>query len=82
MTNIPVPALYYAFEDAGAYYVISEYVYGVSMSSLSDSEKKTVTKEIEIHLATLRSLKSKSLGGPPGIVIPPSSIPCDADDRK
>lgn len=74
VTNIPVPTLYCAFEDAGAYYLISEYVDGVSMSDLSGAQKETVTEEIEFHLATLRSLTSKNLGGPSGIVIPPYRV--------
>ncbi|KAH9216211.1 kinase-like domain-containing protein [Leptodontidium sp. 2 PMI_412] len=74
MTNIPVPTVYCDFEDDQAYYLITEYIQGVSMSELSDEQKATVFEEINERLTTVRNLKSKNIGGPSGIVIPPYRV--------
>jgi serine/threonine protein kinase len=74
VTNIPVPTVLCDFEDDGAYYLITEYVEGVGMSELSDEQKKSVCGELHQHLATLHTLKSKTLGGPSGLVIPPYRV--------
>ncbi|MCJ1255575.1 hypothetical protein MMC24_003392 [Lignoscripta atroalba] len=71
MTNIPVPTVFCAFEDDGAYYLITEYVQGVDMADLSEDQKVVVTKEIQLHLATMRELKSTAPGGPTGFICPP-----------
>ncbi|ROT37666.1 kinase-like protein [Sodiomyces alkalinus F11] len=73
-TNIPVPTVYCDFEDDEAYYLISEYVQGVSMSNLIESQKAVVREELQGHLATLRTLVSNRMGGPSGIVIPPYRV--------
>ncbi|KAG7135979.1 hypothetical protein HYQ45_006435 [Verticillium longisporum] len=70
-TDIPVPTVYCDFQDDEAYYLITEYVEGVSMSELSDDQKATVREELQIHLAKLRALRSNKIGGPSGLVIPP-----------
>lgn len=67
-TNIPVPTVY---EMDGSYILIMEYIEGVSMKELPEDQKKVVRAEIEQHLATLQELKSRRLGGPSGIVLPP-----------
>ncbi|KAI9747748.1 MAG: hypothetical protein M1835_001983 [Candelina submexicana] len=74
MTNIPVPTLYCDFEDDGAYYLVTEYVQGVGMADLKEEQKSTIMKEIEIHLATMQKLRSSSIGGPSGIVVPPYRV--------
>ncbi|KAB5536139.1 kinase-like domain-containing protein [Coniochaeta sp. 2T2.1] len=73
-TNIPVPTVYCDFEDEDAYYLVTEYVQGVSMSRLTEDQKAVVRKELQGHLATLQTLKSNRLGGPSGIVIPPYRV--------
>lgn len=73
-TNIPVPTVYCDFEDDDAYYIITSYVEGASMSSLPEQQKAVVQKELEIHLTTLRTLTSNRLGGPSGILIPPYRV--------
>lgn len=74
VTNIPVPKLYCDFEDNGAYYLITEYVEGVSLSDLDEDEKTVVCRELEEHLVTLHALKSQRIGGPSEIVIPPYRV--------
>jgi thiamine kinase-like enzyme len=74
MINIPVPTVYCDFEDDHAYYLITEYIQGVSMSELLKEQKTTVFKEINEHLTTLRKLKSRNIGRPSGIVIPPYRV--------
>lgn len=74
MTNIPVPTVCCEFEDDEAYYLITEYIEGVSMSDLTEVQKVTVTKEIKLHLETLQNLTSTSVGGPSGIIIPPYRV--------
>jgi tRNA A-37 threonylcarbamoyl transferase component Bud32 len=41
-TVIPVPTVYFDFEDDDAYYLITEYVEGVSMSRLTEDQKAAV----------------------------------------
>ncbi|KAL4951153.1 hypothetical protein BDW69DRAFT_186682 [Aspergillus filifer] len=70
-TDVPVPAIHAAFEVDESFCLITEYVDGVSMAGLTDAQKEFVTLELRKHLDTLHSLKSKRIGGPTGIVIPP-----------
>jgi hypothetical protein len=67
-TNIPVPKLYCCFEDDEAVYLVREYIEGVGMNELEAKKRKVVEKELEIHLGTMKKLKSKFWGGPSGIV--------------
>jgi len=73
-TNIPVPSLICDFQDDESYYVITEWVEGISMMDIPDKEKPRVNAEIKEHLKTLSNLKSKTLGGPTGIIIPPYRV--------
>lgn len=73
-TDIPVPRVLAHFMDDGAYYVITEHVDGPRMSELQEDQKIVVKAELERHLETLRSLKSDTLGGPAGIVVPPYRV--------
>lgn len=70
-TNIPVPRIYADFEDDGAYYLVTEYIDGVSMADLSEEKKLVVLQELDEHLETLHSLRSKTLGGASGLVVIP-----------
>ena len=70
-TSIPVPQVKAAFEDDEAFYLVTEYVDGVGMNELSDAQRVVVAKELEEHLNTLHNLRSRKLGGPTGIIIPP-----------
>jgi len=70
-TDIPVPALCDEFEDSGAYCLVTRYVEGVKMTDLTPEQKNIVMEEIEVHLASLQRLKSATIGGPSGLVIPP-----------
>ncbi|KAK3177353.1 hypothetical protein K4F52_009849 [Lecanicillium sp. MT-2017a] len=74
VSDIPVPTLYGSFEVDGAYFVVTEYIDGSSMSELSEDQKRVVQDEISQHLATLRQIKSNKTGGPSGIVLPPSRV--------
>lgn len=67
-TDIPVPKLHACFEDDGAVYLITEYIEGVAMTDLEPEKRKTVETELEVHIATLRSLQSNVWGGPSGLV--------------
>lgn len=73
-TTIPVPTVYCDFEDDDAYYLITEYIEGVNMASLSEDQKAIVHKELQGYLEELKSLKSSRAGGPSGIVIPPYRV--------
>ncbi|KAM3550468.1 hypothetical protein MY1884_008233 [Beauveria asiatica] len=70
-TDIPVPKLHACFEDDGAVYLITEYIDGVPMADLEPEKRKTVETELEVYIATFRSLQSNVWGGPSGLVIPP-----------
>ena len=73
-TDIPVPSLICDFQDDESHYLIMEWVEGVNMIDIPDEEKPQVYAEIKKHLATLRNLKSTTLGAPNGVVIPPYRV--------
>ena len=73
-TGIPVPSLICDFQDDESHYVITEWVEGIGMDDIPNEEKPRVHAEIKAHLTTLHNLKSKTLGGPTGIVIPPHRV--------
>lgn len=78
-TEIPVPLLFCDFEDDDAYYLITEYIEGVSMADLPEHQKDVVIVELKNHLARLKTLKSNRMGGPSGIVIPPYRVLCETE---
>lgn len=65
--------MYGAFEVDDSYFLIMEYVDGISMSQLSEEDKEVVYAELQ-HLATLREIKRNTIGGPSGLVIPPYRV--------
>lgn len=71
VSNIPVPTLYGAFEADDSFMLITEHIDGVAMSSLSEDQKRVVCTQVEQHLATLRGIKSDTIGGSSGTVLPP-----------
>lgn len=77
-TNIPVPQLYACFEDSDAAYLVMEYVSGVGMHKLAETQRKVVMKELQSHVATLRQLRSRRIGGVDGddghFVVPPYRV--------
>jgi aminoglycoside phosphotransferase len=70
-TSIPVPALRGVFQDDGAVYLMTQYVDCTPMSEIDPVDKEVVIKELEQHIATLRSLRSKTPGIPGTSVICP-----------
>ena len=62
-TNIPIPTLHCAFEDNGHFYVITNFISGVTMVKLSTEQKLIVMKEINVHLQTMQGIKSSMMGG-------------------
>ncbi|KAJ5459268.1 hypothetical protein N7530_011212 [Penicillium desertorum] len=74
VSNIPVPTLYGAFEVDDSFIVITEHIDGVSMSDLSEDQKSVVRTEVEQYLSILRGIKSDTIGGPSGIVLPPYRV--------
>lgn len=55
-TNIPVPTVHCHSEDDDAYFSVTTYVEGVSMTDLKDYHKSFVGEELRSHLATLQTL--------------------------
>lgn len=56
--DIPVPTCHCGFEDDGAYCLITEYVEGVGMPELLESQMVLVHEEFECYLAKLKILES------------------------
>lgn len=56
------------------------------MSDLAEAQKAVVRQELEEHLRELQTLRSRRLGGPSGIVVPPhrvlGSLGPSADDDE
>ena len=73
-TSIPAPKFICCFEDNEAVFLLTEYVEGVGMDSLSQDQKQVVTQELERHLQTMHSLRSSRLGGPSGLIVPPYRV--------
>jgi hypothetical protein len=73
-TDIPVPELYKSYEKDGAVTLEMEYVEGVGMDSLHETQRREVMKELDHHLDTLHGLRSSRHGGPTGIVIAPYRV--------
>jgi len=70
-TTIPVPTLHACFEDDNSAYLITSYIDGVNMNSLTDSQRTIVVQELESHITTLHSLRGSRLGGVSGLFILP-----------
>lgn len=70
-TDIPVPEVLEAFDDNGSFVLITKRLFGVYISELPSDGQAIVMKEVERHLETLRTLRSKHTGGPSGILSPP-----------
>ena len=70
-SSIPVPEVYCCFEDDQAVILVTEYVEGVGMNDLNDSQRKIVQVELERHIEELHSLRSSVVGGPSGILVLP-----------
>lgn len=73
-TTIPVPKVHAAFENNGCFFLITEFVNGVQMSSLPESQKRFVKHDLIYYLAGLRSLRSRKFGHEEGVVIPPYRV--------
>lgn len=74
-TDIPLPRLLGTWEDDGAFHFCTEWVEGVSMAELSDEDQEVVKKEVEQHVATLRSLRSDTPGVPgDDLMFPPTRL--------
>lgn len=61
-------------ETSTSFILIIEHIDGVTMSGLSEDPKSVVRTEVEQHLATLRGIKSDTIGSPSGIVLPPYRV--------
>ena len=73
-TRVPIPVLHCAFTDDDAVYLVMESVAGVSMADLTEDEKHVVKQELAEHLDSLHSLRSSTLGGISGLMIPPYRV--------
>ncbi|TVY78551.1 hypothetical protein LSUE1_G005645 [Lachnellula suecica] len=70
-TNVPVSKVVCCFEDNGAAYLMTEDVEGIAMDDLNDEQREIVERELRTYIETLHNLKSKKIGGPSGLVVPP-----------
>lgn len=73
-SNIPVPQIYGAFEVDDSFLLIMEWIEGVALAKIPEDQQHLVYAEIQQHLATLQSITSSRLGGPSGMIIPPSRV--------
>ena len=77
-TKLPLPTLRGTFIDDGAFYFMTDYVEGVSLAELPSQDKAIVIREIEQHVAALRSLRSKTPGIPGRSLLCPPYRACAA----
>lgn len=73
-TNIPVRQVEFAFESDGAFYLIMSYENGPDLGELEEQDKQPYLDELKVYLNELHSLRSSKLGGPGGLVVPPTRI--------
>lgn len=73
-TDLPVPKVLAAFEDDGVYYVMTEFIAGVQMKTLSQKEKQVVMKELRGYMTKLHGLKSSVPGGVGGQMVVPLTV--------
>ncbi|KAF4614337.1 hypothetical protein G7Y89_g15400 [Cudoniella acicularis] len=73
-TDIPVPEVLGAYEKDGSFWVWTARAEGVPLKALKEEDRLKVVPEIQRHIATLQTLRSKKTGGPSGILCPPYMI--------
>lgn len=73
-TGISVPALRGIFQDDGAVYLMAEYIEAVPKSKQDPINKEFIKKELEGHIATLQSLRSKTPDIPGSLFIWTSTL--------
>ena len=78
-SEIPVPAIYAAFEIDDAFFLVTEFVDGTPMSELADEEKRVVSAELEEHVVNLHEMKAQ-VSGLEGVVIPPYRVMRQSDE--
>jgi hypothetical protein len=66
--NIPIPKLYYCFENNKAIYLIIEYIKRIGINKLKKEKRKFIKKELEVYLEVLKEIKLKFWRGPSGII--------------
>lgn len=70
-TDIPVPDVLEAYDDDGAFVLVTRRLRGVEMDKLSPEHQAIVIMEVEEHIRKLQSLHSARIGGPTGFICPP-----------
>lgn len=70
-TDIPVPDVLEAYDDNGAFVLVTRRLWGVKMGELSPENQAIVMIEVDEHIKTLQTLHSTRIGGPTGIICPP-----------
>ncbi|MCJ1387004.1 hypothetical protein MMC17_010133 [Xylographa soralifera] len=70
-TDIPVPDVLEAYDDNGAFVLVTRRLRGVEMGELSPEQQAIVMVQVEEHIKVLQSLRSTRVGGPTGIICPP-----------
>ena len=73
-TTIPVPDVLEAYEDNGAFILVTRRLQGVEMNDLSPEHQAVVMKEVEEQIQALQTLRSSNVGGPTGIICPPQRV--------
>lgn len=73
-TNIPVPSVEYTYESEGVFYLVMGYVKGELLSDLLEEQKAPYLQELKGYMDVLHSLRSKTLGGPRGLIVPPIRV--------
>ncbi|KAG6843050.1 hypothetical protein H0H93_002442, partial [Arthromyces matolae] len=73
-TTIPLPNVRCAFEDHGRYYVIEDWVSGVTLVDVPPSKLGPILKELYGYRDQLQSLRSTVMGGVAGHVCLPHRL--------
>jgi aminoglycoside phosphotransferase len=66
-----VPDVLDAYDDDGAFVLVTQRLPGVRMDKLCPEDQAVVMKEVESHIQALQNLRSTRTGGPSGLVCPP-----------
>lgn len=61
-TDIPVPEIYCSFTDGELFYVIMEYIEGITMDEINKNQRKVVMKELNKYIEEMNNLTYSKMG--------------------
>lgn len=70
ISNIPILTIYSLFKVDSSYFLVIEYIDGVSISQFLEDQKKLIQPKLNQYLISLYKIRSHKIGGPSRVMIP------------